>query len=65
MRNTYHLKILTSSAYWPDRVVARSYNQSGGAYIFYDKNDEDKHVVVASYPVERTIIESISYGNEE
>ena len=57
----YHLEVITGSDFGVDyEVEADTYDYSGsGCYVFYIRDDKRNLEVVASYPINRTIITKI------
>jgi hypothetical protein len=57
----YHLEVITGSEIWVDyEVEADTYDYSGsGCYTFYIRPNINSLEVVASYPINRTIIKRI------
>jgi hypothetical protein len=57
----YHLEVITGSDFGVDyEVEADTYNYSGsGCYTFYIRPNINSLEVVASYPINRTIIKRI------
>jgi len=57
----YHLEVITGNTFAVDyEVEADTYDYSGsGCYVFYIRDDKRNLEVVASYPINRTIITKI------
>lgn len=57
----YHLEVITGNSFGVDyEVEADTYDYSGsGCYVFYIRDDKRNLEVVASYPINRTIITKI------
>lgn len=76
--NRYHLEVIAAGQTHRDNVLADQLEIRDGAYVFYSivKEVERGYVplgascvsmvkkIVASYPVGRTIISSVEYGQE-
>lgn len=58
----YYLKVFTNAQTtpWTYEVLADAFEWSNsGCYIFYTKDTKGNHMVSATYPIHRTIIEKI------
>lgn len=63
----YHLAVFTNAQAtpWTYEVIANSFEWSNsGCYIFSTKDEDGYYKVIATYPINRTIIKQIEDYNE-